>query len=138
MFLEHKKLVIYNKYHEKIKIIEEVIWELDAKINVVCWYCHEQVGDRWNVYKVKTAANCFSRMLSQRELIKYTQRTLIRVERASSVLKSCIPIGQFQYKVNGYTRIDQWGYRILKLRGHVRHESMSTGCTSNNFFKCIF
>ena len=59
----------------------------------------------------------------------YTQRTLIRVERASSVLKSCIPIGQFQCKVNGYTRIDQWDYRILKLRGHVRHESMSTGCT---------
>ena len=61
--------------------------------------------------------------------IMYTQRTLIRVKRASSVLKFCIPIGQFQCKVNGYTRIDQWGYRILKLRGHVRHESMSTGCT---------
>ena len=60
----------------------------------------------------------------------YTQRTLIRVERASSVLKSCNPIGQFQCKVNGYTRIDQWDYRILKLRGHVQHESMSTGCTA--------
>ena len=59
----------------------------------------------------------------------YTQRTLIRVERASSVLKFCNPIGPFQYKVNRYTRIDQWDYRILKLRGHVRHESMSTGCT---------
>ena len=59
----------------------------------------------------------------------YTQRTLIRMERAFSVLKSCIPIGQFQCKVNGYARIDQWDYRILKLRGHVRHESMSTGCT---------
>ena len=61
--------------------------------------------------------------------VMYTQRTLIRVERASSVLKSCIPIGQFLCKVNGNTRIDQWDYRILKLRGHVRHESMSTGCT---------
>ena len=29
-----------------------------------------------------------------------TQRTLIRVERASSILKSCNPIGQFQCKVN--------------------------------------
>ena len=65
----------------------------------------------------------------------YTQRTLIRVERASSVLKSCIPIGQFQCKVNGYTQIDQWGYWILKLR-HVRHESMSTGCTVCGPFDC--
>ena len=59
----------------------------------------------------------------------YTPTTLIRVERVSAVLKSCNPIGQFQYKVNGYTQIDQWDSRILKLRGHVPHESMYTGCT---------
>ena len=61
--------------------------------------------------------------------LMFVECVCIRVERASSVLKSCIPIGQFQCKVNGYTRIDQWDNRIFKLRGHVRHESMSTACT---------
>ena len=33
--------------------------------------------------------------------LMYTQRTLIRMKHASSVLKSCNPTGQFQCKVNG-------------------------------------
>ena len=30
-------------------------------------------GPKFNAYKYKTAANCFSRMLSQRELMKYIE-----------------------------------------------------------------
>ena len=52
---------------------------------------------------------------------------IILAKRGYSVSKSWNPIGRYQFKVNGYTRIVQWNWRVSKLSRHVRQQFIGVG-----------
>ena len=73
---------------------------------------------------VHAQRTCYMHIHEQRTCYMYTRRQGILSERASLISKSWNLVGQFQFKVNGYTRIVQWDCRILKSRSPLGNNLM--------------